>query len=167
MTTPQQARFSTDLNRNTITVTRYFDAEPAPVWRAWTEPELLDKWWAPKPYRAETKRMDFRPGGHWMYAMVSPEGERQWVWVDIKTVDPIRNFTCRDNFSDENGTVLADPPGMDWDITFTPDGEGTRVNVELRFANGDDLKKITEMGFEEGFTAAMTNLDAYLAEAKK
>lgn len=163
MTHTQHTRFEKDPQNNRILVSRYFNAAPALVWRAWTEPELLDRWWAPKPYRAETKHMDFRPGGRWFYAMVSPEGNRDWVRVDIKDVNPIRSFSCRDNFSDEHGNIAAEPPGMDWQTDFSPDGTGTRVNVELTFDSASDLQKITEMGFEEGFTAALGNLDEYLA----
>jgi uncharacterized protein YndB with AHSA1/START domain len=59
-----------------LIVTREFDANSDLVWKAWTTAELLDQWWAPKPYRAETKSLDFREGGVWLYAMVSPENEK-------------------------------------------------------------------------------------------
>lgn len=153
-----------NLSDKTITVTRDFAAEPALVWRAWTEKELLEQWWAPKPWRAESKDMDFREGGHWQYAMVSPEGERHWARVDFKTITPITHFTAKDSFCDENGNIVSDPPGMDWDNTFSPNNGGTRVLIRLSFASEPDMKKILEMGFEEGFAAALGNLDEYLAK---
>ena len=48
-----------DLPNKKITITRNFDSQPEHVWRAWTESELLDQWWAPKPWRTETKTLDF------------------------------------------------------------------------------------------------------------
>ena len=52
-----------DLPNKKITVTRHFNAPLDQVWKAWTESELLDQWWAPKPFKAETKFMDFKVGG--------------------------------------------------------------------------------------------------------
>ena len=54
--------FSVDKEKNTINVKREFAAELSMVWAAWTEPELLDLWWAPRPYYTKTKSMDFREG---------------------------------------------------------------------------------------------------------
>ena len=45
-----------------LQVVEEFDVPVAAVWEAWTTPELLDQWWAPKPWKAETKSMDFREG---------------------------------------------------------------------------------------------------------
>jgi len=72
--TKREAVFSKDLKTNKLTVIRSFDAPLELVWQAWTESEILDQWWAPKPYRAETKTMDFSEGGRWLYCMVGPTG---------------------------------------------------------------------------------------------
>jgi len=66
--------FLVDKENKKITVERSFNAPLDLVWSAWTEAEILDLWWAPKPYRTETKKMDFREGCRWHYCMVSPEG---------------------------------------------------------------------------------------------
>jgi PhnB protein len=58
--------FSVNKENNTILVKREFAANLDLVWDAWTKPELLDRWWAPKPYKTETRSMDFREGGHWV-----------------------------------------------------------------------------------------------------
>jgi uncharacterized protein YndB with AHSA1/START domain len=68
-----QFDFLVDKESNTITVKREFAANRQLVWSAYTESELLDQWFAPKPWKARTKTMDFREGGHWLYAMVSPK----------------------------------------------------------------------------------------------
>ena len=62
--------FEVNKENKTIAIQREFDADPQLVWSAWTTAELLDQWWGPRPWRAETKKMDFREGGHWLYAMV-------------------------------------------------------------------------------------------------
>lgn len=151
-----------DLPNKTVTVVRDFAAAPELVWRTWTEKELLDQWWAPKPYRAETHSMDFREGGAWLYDMVGPEGDRNHVRVDFGSINKPKNFSARDSFADENYRPVSDPPGMDWYNTFTAVDGGTRVTVALSFANESDLNKILEMGFEEGFRMALGNLDELL-----
>ena len=63
--------FSVNKENNTINVKRVFAAALPLVWDAYTNSEILDQWWAPKPWKARTKTMDFREGGHWLYAMGS------------------------------------------------------------------------------------------------
>lgn len=147
-----------------ITITRDFDAAPEQVWRAWTESELLDQWWAPQPWRAETRHMDFREGGHWLYAMVGPDNSRQWARVDYHSIDAPRSFTATDFFCDENGVRNTSLPGMNWRNEFRPVEDGTEVRIEVSFENEADLQAIVEMGFEAGFTAALGQLDSYLAK---
>ncbi|MEO0332045.1 MAG: SRPBCC domain-containing protein, partial [Bacteroidota bacterium] len=72
---------------NQLTVTRTFKAQIGLVWRAWTEAELLDQWWAPSPWEAKTKRMDFKEGGNRLYAMCGPEGEEHWGLTTYKTIN--------------------------------------------------------------------------------
>jgi uncharacterized glyoxalase superfamily protein PhnB/uncharacterized protein YndB with AHSA1/START domain len=151
-----------DLPNKKLTVTRLFDAEPALVWRAWTEAELLDLWWAPKPYKAQTKTMSFKEGGFWLYAMVGPDESTQWCKANYSKIDPVKSFQVDDCFCDENGTPSPEFPGMHWTNSFHETDTGTKVVVELSFAKIEDLEKIVESGFEVGFTSALTNLDQYL-----
>ena len=163
MTAKNQIQFEKDLTNRKVTVTRHFNGTVEQVWRAWTEPKLLDQWWAPKPYKAETKSMNLAPGGEWIYAMVGPDGSKQWCKVEYKSINPQNSFSGFDMFCDESGKRNADFPSMDWKTEFHPVSTGTKVVVEISFATEADLKKIMEMGFEEGFTAALGNLDEVLA----
>ncbi|MBT1582481.1 SRPBCC domain-containing protein, partial [Klebsiella pneumoniae] len=70
--------FKVDKAAKTVEITAVFDAGLDLVWDAYTKPELLDRWWAPKPFVSKTKTMDFRVGGRRFYAMVSPEGHEKW-----------------------------------------------------------------------------------------
>jgi PhnB protein len=155
-------QISKDLASKKVTVTRQFEASPDLVWKAWTEADLLDQWWAPKPWRAETKEMNFTVGGHWLYAMVGPDNTRHWARVDFKQITPGKNYEAVDSFCDENGKPNKDLPGMIWKNEFLPTPTGTKVVIELLFANEAELQKLMEMGFQEGFTAALENLDHYL-----
>ncbi|SRR5258708_17067662 len=160
--TKNEAVFSKDLQNKKLTVVRAFDAPIKQVWNAWTKSEILDHWWAPKPYNAETKTMDFREGGQWIYCMVGPEGDRTWCRVDYKTIEPYRSITSVDMFCDENGNETLDFPRMNWKKEFSQTGSGTTVKVEITFAQTADMEMILKMGFQEGFTAGLGNLDHYL-----
>ncbi len=151
-----------DLPNKKLHITRFFDAAPAQVWEAWTNRELLDQWWAPKPWRAETRSMEFREGGKWMYAMVGPENTRDWCIVNYISIEPGKSFTGTDGFCDADGNANTDLPTMLWKVDFHPEADGTKVSVEVTFTSEADLEKIIEMGFEAGFTAALENLDALL-----
>jgi uncharacterized protein YndB with AHSA1/START domain len=65
--------FTVDKATKTIHITREFAADLDLVWDAFTKAEILDQWMRPNHIRAKTKEMDFREGGRWLYAMVSPE----------------------------------------------------------------------------------------------
>ena len=67
--------FKVDKSASTVFVDKEFDAELSLVWDAFTKQEILDQWWAPRPWVSKTKYMDFKVGGRRFYAMVSPEGE--------------------------------------------------------------------------------------------
>ena len=163
MITTNQTTLTKDIANKKIRVVREFDAPVDQVWRAWTEPELLDQWWAPKPWTAHTGSMDFREGGKWLYYMQGPDGEKSWCRADYETIEKGKRYTGTDAFCDEKGNVNTDFPQMYWDVQFTPSNGGTRVEVELTFASEADLNKILEMGFQEGFAAAHGNLDELLA----
>src|SRR5579859_1027217 len=95
--------FTVDKATKTIHITREFAADLDLVWDAFTKAEILDQWTAPKPYRACTKEMDFREGGRWLYAMVSPEDVKHWSLVQFLKIQPKSGFSTKNTFSDENG----------------------------------------------------------------
>lgn len=155
---------SKDLDKKKLFVEREFDAPVALVWRAWTESSLLDQWWAPRPWKAKTKSMEFKEGGRWLYRMVGPDGEEQFCRADYETIVPQKQFTASDAFCDEKGNATNEMPSMHWKNVFTPTDNGTRVAIEISFDSVANLEKIVEMGFKEGFTAAHGNLDELLAQ---
>lgn len=154
--------FTVNKQTNTVEVKREFAADIDMVWEAWTNSAILDQWWAPKPYVTKTKSMDFRAGGAWIYAMVGPADETHWCRNDYKTVTTQQNFSAVDAFCDENGTINTDLPRTEWNNTFIPGDESTTVHIITRYETLADLEKIIEMGFQQGFSMALQNLDQYL-----
>lgn len=154
--------FTKDTYNKTIFVTRAFAAPKKQVWDAWTRPEILDQWWAPKPWKAKTKFMDFREGGYWLYCMEGSDGMQAWSRADFLKIETEAYYRGKDGFCDEAGKLNADFPMMDWQNFFEDTEGSTLVKIEIRFAESSDLEKIIEMGFETGFTSALQNLDALL-----
>ena len=164
--------FSVNKEKKTITVKREFAAELALVWDAYTKSEILDQWWAPKPWKARTKTMDFREGGHWHYAMVGPAGEEHWALANYKTIQSRvisgqKKFTGLDAFADADGNVNKDLPQSKWEVTFTDKGQLTLVEFLISYDDLAQLEATLQMGFKEGLTIAMEGLDELLASIKK
>lgn len=154
--------FSVDKSANKMIVKREFAAPLNNVWAAWTEPELLDQWWAPKPWKAHTKSMAFKEGGIWLYSMTGPEGEEHWVRADYKSIQLLQGWTATDSFCDSEGNINTELPQNNWKTSFTEGDSLTTVVIETTFASLEDLEKIIEMGMIEGLTMAMETLDEVL-----
>jgi PhnB protein len=154
--------FSVNKENNTIHVTRDFAAELPLVWDAWTKPELLDLWWAPKPFRTQTKSMDFREGGRWHYGMISDENEVHWCLLDYKKIEHQKSYSGLDGFCDEDANLNTAFPRSLWTNEFKANRENTTVNIVIKYETLEDLEKIVSYGFKEGFSAAMENLDYYM-----
>lgn len=158
--------FSVDQENRKITIRREFAAELPLVWDAFTKSEILDQWWAPQPWKAETRIMDFREGGHWLYAMVGPEGEKHWGKVNFDVVEELSRYTGLDSFTDEDGKINKDLPQVKWEVTFADKGPTTIVEIHNAYDDRESLEKTLEMGFREGMTIAMEGLDIVLASLK-
>jgi uncharacterized glyoxalase superfamily protein PhnB/uncharacterized protein YndB with AHSA1/START domain len=154
--------FSVDKEKNIINVNREFAANLELVWDAWTKPEILDLWWAPKPYRSETKSLDFREGGRWLYAMISPQNEKHWCRADYQKIKLKKSYSALDAFCDDNGNINTGFPRSQWTNVFKENAGTTTVSVSIKYEQLSDLEKIIELGFKEGFTMALENLDHYI-----
>lgn len=159
--------FTIDKANNTIRIKREFNADLSSVWQAWTTAELLDQWWGPKPWRAETKTLDFREGGYWLYAMVGPEGERHYAKTNFLSIVTEKSFASRGGSSDENGNMTSMLPQNLWENTFIPQETNVLVDMLLTYDSLADLEQEIEMGFKEGMTIDFQQLDELLATLKK
>lgn len=155
--------FTKDTANKKLLIERSFDGTLEQVWQAWTDSTILDQWWAPKPYWVETKKMDFRVGGMWLYCMAGPDGDRHWCNEEYHAIEPLKSIRATDGFCDEDGNNTVDFPKMYWLKKFSKEGEAVKVNIEVSFDSEADLEKYLASGFKEGFEAGMNNLDEYLA----
>ena len=155
-----------DFQEKSILVSREFNAPLEIVWKAFTESESLEKWWAPKPWRAETKTMHFSEGGYWLYAMVSPENEKHWGKMNFLTIEPLVSYTIQDEFCDEEGNTNTELPTSRGKNTFTKTETGTLVTFKTVYNSEEEVHKLIEMGFEQGITMTFEELATLLEFAK-
>ena len=152
--------FTVDKETKTVFITREFAADLSLVWDAFTKPEILDQWVAPKPWTSKTKFMDFKVGGRRFYAMVSPEGQERWAIQKYTSISPKTNFKYFNAFADKDEN--PELPGSDWDLTFSEQNGTTKVRITIYNESLARMEKMIEMGFKEGYAATMQNLENVL-----
>jgi uncharacterized protein YndB with AHSA1/START domain len=162
--TKRETVFSKDLANRKLTVVRSFDAPLERVWSAWSESEILDQWWAPHPYKAVTKTMDFREGGFWLYNMMGPTGDGSWCKESYQKINPEELIINAVSFCDEDGNINMEFPTMHWKKEFSENESETTVTIEITYDKEADMEMILQMGFKEGFTAGLDNLEQYLLQ---
>ena len=152
--------FTVDKAAQTVFITREFDAELSLVWDAYTKQEILDQWWAPKPWASKTKIMNFEVGGRRFYAMVSPEGQERWFIQKYTSITPKTNFKTYNTFADEDEN--PELPGSDWDYNFSEQNGITKVSITIFNESRERMEKMVEMGAIQGCVMQFENLDELL-----
>jgi PhnB protein len=166
MKTKLRFDFQVNKDNNTIVITREFAANLELVWKAWTTAELLDQWWGPQPCKAETKSMDFREGGHWLYCMIIPPSlsgaeteQRSWGKQEFGKIVLHKSFNGTDVFCDENGTVNPEFPAGNLENQFNEMDGKTIVTMTSTHKSFEDIQTLIEMGFKEGIEICFNQLD--------
>lgn len=155
--------FIVDKETKTVSINKEFAAGLSLVWDAYTKPELLDLWWAPKPFTSRTKSMDFKVGGRRFYAMVSPEGdERGWAVQKYTSITPKTNFKFFNAFADVDENLQL--PGSDWDLSFSEHDGTTKVSISIYSESLERLERMIALGFREGTMAQLNHLEELLAK---
>lgn len=149
----------TDLD---LVLERVIDAPVARVWEAWTRPESLEKWWCPAPYRATECVLDLRPGGAFSFVVRSPEGETFPYAGCVLEVDAPRRlvWTLALEAGFRPKATASDVPAFTAVVTFEAEGEATRYRAVARHADAAGARRHAEMGFHEGWGAALDQLAA-------
>jgi uncharacterized protein YndB with AHSA1/START domain len=152
--------FIVDKPTKTVTINREFAAELPLVWDAYTKPELLDQWYAPKPWASKTKVMDFEEGGRRFYAMVGPDGTERWAVQKYTSITPKSNFKFFNAFADKDENLEL--PGSDWDLNFREQDGTTTVSISIYNESLERFERMVEMGFKEGLTMTLNYLEELL-----
>lgn len=150
------------IEQSELTIARFINAPPATVWRAWSEPEHLAKWWIPAPIECKVIKLDLRPGGGFETRMregggefqphvegcfleVIPESRMIWTTVLSEGWKPIEPWLAL--------TAI---------ITFEAEESGTRYSSRVLHRTAADARKHEEMGFQEGWGTAIGQLAKFV-----
>jgi len=163
--TPVPYRHDPELD---LVLERVVDVPPAKVWRAWTQPEELKKWFTPAPWRTVDCEIDLRPGGIFRTVMCSPEGEemphgvgcylevmenRRLVWTSA--LGPgFRPVQSAGNGDDGDCNELL----FTAIISMEPHGAGTKYVAIAMHQDPESTRRHADMGFQEGWGKALDQL---------
>lgn len=142
-----------------LVITRTFDAPRERIWKAWTEPNEMKRWWGPKDFSAPSIMMDFRVDGKYLYCMRSAEGEDFWSTGKYKEIIPMEKIVSTDNFADAKGNIVSAAslglPG-NWSkellitITFEDAGnDKTKMTLHHDGLPSGQMRKMTEAGWNQ------------------
>lgn len=155
-----------------MTTTREFAAPRELVWKAWTDPDLLMRWWGPKSFTAPSISIDLREGGNYLYCMRSPEGQDFWSTGRFLEVVEFERIVCTDSFADSAGNVVpASHYGMEGDMPLE-----LRVEVDFKESDGKTLLTLRHLGMPagtdrdlavQGWNESLDKLAAVVKQAKK
>ncbi|MGB8216216.1 MAG: SRPBCC domain-containing protein [Candidatus Methanoperedens sp.] len=143
-----------------LVITRIFDAPRELIWKSWTEPERVKRWWGPKGFTAPFCKIDLRVGGVFLYCMRSPEGKDYWSTGVYREIVPMERIVCTDSFADEEGNVVpATFYGMSPDfplemlvtVTFEEFGGKTKLILQHTGIPPGADKEGAEQGWNESF----------------
>jgi len=141
-----------------LVLTRLIDAPREKLFRAWTDPELLKRWFAPLPYTTPHAELDVRAGGTTKITMRSPDGQdmpHSGVYLEVVENEKLV-FT--DAF-----TTAWEPSGkpfMTGIITFEDEGGRTRYTARVLHWTVEDCEAHEKMGFHEGWGQCADQLES-------
>ncbi|MGI0009846.1 MAG: SRPBCC family protein [Nitrosopumilaceae archaeon] len=128
---------NTFTGKSDLVITRIFDAPRELVWKAWTDPEHMKRWWGPKDFTAPFCKIDFHVGGVYLFCMQSPDGMNYWSTGIYREIIPLEKIVMTNSFADEKGNIVpATHYGMDGDIPL-------EMLVTVTFEEGDGRTKMT------------------------
>ena len=152
------------------------DAPRDVVWRAWTEPERLKRWWGPKGFTVHTCKVDLRRGGVFHYGMKTPDGKDVWgrfVYSEIRAPERLQFVV---SFSDPQGGVTRHPWNANWPlqmlstVEFAPDcSDRTKVTVHWTPHEASEVERKTfdegRESMKQGWTGTFEQFGEYLKSA--
>ena len=149
---------------------RVVDVRPELVWKAWTTPEILKKWFTPAPWTTVDCVLELRPGGTFKTVMRSPEGQDFPNLACVLEVSPgvelVWTTMLGPGFRPATPSV---PPNhalaFTAVISIEPHGSGTRYRAHVMHPDPEARRSHGEMGFHDGWGTALDQLVATMTQA--
>jgi uncharacterized protein YndB with AHSA1/START domain len=138
-----------------------FDAPLDLVWKTWTDPKLIPRWWGPRIYATRVDTMDFRPGGTWRYVQTDADGKEFGFHGVYREIVPLQRIVDTFEFEGMPGHILVES------AVFEKVGNKTKVTQKSTFETVEDLEGMLASGMEEGAAETIERFAELLEEAKK
>lgn len=136
-----------------ILITRWFAAPTRLVWRAWTTPELVRRWWSARRGEVTVAEIDLRVGGAWRYVMVTPDGFEVAFHGEYREVVPHRRLVSTEVYEG-----VPDAEALNT-LTLSPDGDGTLMTILVEHATREHRDAHIASGMEDGLQDALDLLE--------
>jgi uncharacterized protein YndB with AHSA1/START domain len=133
-----------------ILITREFDAPRHLVYRAWTEPELVRRWWAGRRGHVTSAEIDLRVGGSWRYVMVASDGHEVGFHGEFREIVPNERIVSTEVYEGAPGSA----PAVNL-ITFTEADERTTLAILMQLESQEIRDIIIASGMETGMQEGM------------
>jgi uncharacterized protein YndB with AHSA1/START domain len=143
-----------------ILITREFDAPKELVWKAWTTPELVRRWWHANRGEMTVCEMDLRVGGSWRYAMVTPDGVEVGFHGEYREIEPFERLVSTEAYE---GIPDADAHAAVDTLTLAEIGDHTLMTVLVEHPTMEGRDMHVESGMEDGMQDAMDLLEETVA----
>src|SRR3989442_3742388 len=157
---PEKSKFVRKSERELVT-THTFDAPRELVWKAWTDPKLVPRWWGPRKYTSIVVKMDVRPGGTWRFVQRDAEGNEYGVHREYRDVELPKRLVGTFEYEGMPGHVLVET------ATFEEVGGKTKLTQSSVFQNAEDLGGRLASGMEEGAAETMERFTELVTEMQK
>ncbi len=160
---------SIETDPESLTLTAIGDY-PVPVerlWRAWTDPRQLERFWGPPEWPATFTRHEVREGGSSEYFMTGPNGETARGYWRFDVVEANRRFSVRDGFAKDDGTPNDELPVTRMNVVFEATDAGSRFVAVSTFASAAAMEQVVAMGMVEGLRSALHQLDDVVADLRE
>jgi len=136
-----------------ILITREFDAPPHLVYRAWTTPELIKRWWAGDRGEVTSAEVDLRPGGRWRYVMTASGGFEVAFHGEYQEIVPAERIVCTEVFEGMPDAAAVST------VTFTDRDGRTTLSVLVQHQTRENRDAHVSSGMEGGMQESMSHLE--------
>jgi uncharacterized protein YndB with AHSA1/START domain len=154
-----------DADALTLSLVAEFDADADAVWQVWEDPRKLERWWGPPTFPATFTRHEFTVGGQSRYFMTGPQGETPRGWWRIDALERPRRIEFANGLAGDDGEPAPGVEPMAGLVTIDELDDRTRMTVLTRFVDDEQMRKMLDMGMQEGMAQAIGQIDDVLAPA--
>jgi len=151
-----------DLNALTMTITAEFDADAERLWELWSDPRRLERWWSPPSHSSTFVEHELTVGARTTYFMTGPDGEKHHGTWRIEEAEPPHRLRIEDDAVDDEGKPEDGGPTA-MTVTIAEAGGSATMSIQTHFADRESMEQTIEMGYEQGMTETLKQIDPLLA----